>query len=170
MTNLTQNPAAEVTTPVVSCHSNEPANAAISHGTILLVEDDPTVSEIVSQLVVSLGYEVVSAPSAGDAVLEFRKHQKCIDMMLTDRLMPGVNGLELAEIVCQINPALKVIFMSGQLPEAVPEGQTINFLQKPFSRDDLARKLAEVMHLPSPAPASQVIEDPDLHPQPALVR
>jgi CheY-like chemotaxis protein len=158
--SLTPNPAADLT-----------ANVSYFQGTILLVEDEPTVQEVVSQLITSLGYGVVCAASAGDAVLELRKHQECIDIMLTDRLMPGVSGTELSEIVRQINPALKIILMSGHLPEALPKSQMMNFLQKPFGRGELACKLAEVMQQPaSAALPSQVTEDPTLHPQPAPAR
>jgi CheY-like chemotaxis protein len=159
MTNsLTLNPAAGLT-----------ASASSLHGTILLVEDDPTVREIVCQLIVSLGYKVFSATGAGDAVIEFRKHQECIDIVLTDLLMPPANGRELAEMICKISPRLKVIFMSGNLPETLPDGQTMNFLQKPFSRDELGCKLAEVMQQP-PSGLPKATEDLALHLQPGPVR
>src|SRR5258708_22449926 len=114
-------------------------------GTILLVEDDPMVSEIASELIVSLGYKVLLAASPEEAVLEFQKHQECIDVLLTDHLMPVMDGPELAKVLHRINPEIKVILMSGRPPDALPEGQTIYFLQKPFSRNELACKLAEVM-------------------------
>jgi CheY-like chemotaxis protein len=155
---LTPDPAADQTT-----------GASSARGTVLLVEDDPMVSEIVSELIVSLDYQVLSAASPADAIVEFRKHQKCIDIMLTDWLMPGSNGQELADTVYRIKPELKIIFMSGRLPDEAPTGRVMHFLQKPFGRDDLRRKLAEVIQQATPALAPQATEDPDLRPQPAPV-
>jgi two-component system cell cycle sensor histidine kinase/response regulator CckA len=158
-TSIKHDPAADLSTSVSS-----------PLGTILLVEDDPMVSEIVSQLIVSLGYNVLPAASAEEAVLEFQKHQECIDVLLTDHLMPAMDGPELAEVLHQINPEIKVILMSGRPPDALPEGQTICFLQKPFSRDELACKLAEVMQQSPSAALPQATEDPALHRQPIPAR
>jgi len=144
-------------------------NHTLTHhpaATVLLVEDDPPVFEIVSLLLASLGYRVVPAASAEDAIAHVRKDQPGIDILLTDVLMPGMKGRQLAEIIGEIDPKIKIIFMSGHFPELLPPDMPGNFLQKPFGRKELARKMAEVVQQ---LPCSPSTEAPSLHLQPELV-
>jgi two-component system cell cycle sensor histidine kinase/response regulator CckA len=131
--------------------------------TILLVEDYRPVLEIVTLLLTSLGYGVVSAASAADAITHVRNHPAEIDIMLTDLMMPGMKGRQLAEIVAEIDPEIKIIFMSGQFPELPSPEMTENFLQKPFGRKELARKIAEVVQQ---LPSSPSTKDPSPRLQP----
>jgi len=138
-----------------------------SAATILLVEDDRAVLEIVTLLLANLGYEVVSAASAADAITHVRNHPAEIDILLTDLMMPGMKGRELADIVGVIDPEIKIVFMSGQFPETEPRDIPGNFLQKPFGRKELASKMAEVTQQ---LPCLPLTEAPSLHLQPESVR
>ncbi len=135
--------------------------------TVLLVEDDLPVLEIVSLLLANLGYSVVPAASAEEAINQLRKHHAGIDILLTDLLMPGMKGKQLAEIISEIDPEIKIIFMSGNLSDLLPPDILGNFLQKPFGRNELARKMAEVVQQ---LPCSHSMKAPSLHLQPELAR
>ena len=135
--------------------------------TILLVEDDRPVLEIVTLLLTTLGYGVVSVASAADAIAHVRNHPAEIDILLTDLMMPEMKGRQLAEIVGEIDPEIKIILMSGQFPETPPQDMSENFLQKPFGRKELAAKLAEVMQQ---LPYSSSPKDPNHHQQPEFAR
>lgn len=134
--------------------------------TVLLVEDDLPVLEVVSMLLANLGYRVISTASAEDAITQAREHQPGIDIMLTDLLMPGMKGRQLAEIIGEIDPDIKIIFMSGNFSDLDPQDIRENFLQKPFGRRELAQKMAEVVQqLPCPP----LTGAPGLHLQPESV-
>lgn len=140
-------------------------NLTHSPVSVLLVEDDRAVLEIVTLLLTHLGYGVVSVASATDAITHLRNHPAEIDILLTDLMMPGMKGRQLAEIVGEIDPEIKIICMSGQFPELPAAEMPQNFLQKPFGRKELASKLAEVTQQ---LPCSHSIEAPSLHQQPGL--
>jgi two-component system cell cycle sensor histidine kinase/response regulator CckA len=126
-----------------------PAEAAIimpsSLGTVLLVEDEEGIREVTSMLLSHLRYSVICAACGADAIEKYRQHQGSIDVLLTDVVMPGMNGLKLAETLAAIDPDLKIIIMSGYPGEDDAEGTHVPFLQKPFTTDKLAKALREVM-------------------------
>jgi PAS domain S-box-containing protein len=118
---------------------------------ILLVEDEAAVRSLLRRFLDSQGYRVVEA-SNGDAALDLAEtNNGGFDLLLTDLVMPGMGGFELAKRLEQHLPGLHVIFMSGYSEEAVrdPEAESTmtaeNFLQKPFSTDLLARRLRDVL-------------------------
>jgi signal transduction histidine kinase/CheY-like chemotaxis protein len=122
-----------------------PEIAALARGTILVVDDEEAVRRTTARLVQSLGYEVLDASNATQAVHRSASHRGPIDLLLCDIAMPGEDGRELAAELVKTRTNLKVVFMSGysnDLQEMRVEGAL--FLQKPFSRDELARKLAEL--------------------------
>ena len=126
-----------------------PAEAAIimpsSLGTVLLVEDEEGIREVTSILLSHLNYSVICAACAADAIEKFRQYQGSIDVLLTDVVMPGMNGLKLAETLVSLDPDLRVIVMSGYPGEDGSEDPARPFLQKPFTTDKLAKAMREVM-------------------------
>jgi PAS domain S-box-containing protein len=108
-------------------------------GTILLVEDETLVRDLVAKMLAQNGYEVVDAPDALAAV-ELAQ-ERVYDLLLTDVVMPKLNGRQLAEQIRECLPDLHVVYMSGYAPEAVLDGGRLDkgefFLQKPFSVGDL---------------------------------
>ncbi len=114
------------------------------HETILLVEDDPQALEIGKRMVERLGYRVLTAAAPGEAVRVAREHAHEIDLLITDVIMPEMNGLDLVKNLAPLCPGLKHLFMSGYaLHGVLDEGE--NFIQKPFSMQTLAAKMREVL-------------------------
>ena len=116
--------------------------------TILLVDDEDGVRRLVQAILQSNGYSVIDAASGGAALAAFEKNAHKIDMVLTDVVMPQMDGFELGERLAEKNPALKVLFMSGyrDSPIASPAGQPPRpFLHKPFTPDTLLAKVRETL-------------------------
>ena len=115
--------------------------------TILLVEDDAPVQELVFHLLTSNGYDVLLADSYSAEPLSL-KHERPIDVLLTDVVMPGINGRKLAENLLKIHPEMKVVFMSGYTDDIIIQQgilrQDIPFLQKPFTAVQLLRMIRSV--------------------------
>jgi PAS domain S-box-containing protein len=117
--------------------------------TVLLVEDEPAVREMTQRALEAYGYKVVSAYSGEDALQSVSAKQGPINLLLTDVVMPGMSGPELAERVRQDYPSIAVIFMSGHISDAVLrqgiEAGEAHFVQKPFTTTGLATKLRHVL-------------------------
>jgi CheY-like chemotaxis protein len=114
-------------------------------GTVLVVDDEDAVRKTTARLVKSLGYEVYAAATMSEAVERATAHAGTIDMLVCDIAMPGEDGRDLAAELVRLRPELKVLFMSGyssDMQEMRLDGAL--FVQKPFSRDELAQKLAEL--------------------------
>lgn len=111
--------------------------------TILLVEDEPAVLRVTARLLTQLGYRVLSAGHAHDALVVARTHEAAIHLLLTDVLMPDMNGVELARAVQALLPDIRVLFMSGYtadtLRDAKPDGRATLLVQKPFGREAMSR-------------------------------
>jgi len=117
--------------------------------TILLAEDEAALREVAAEYLRAKGYQVVEAGTA-EAALELCKScQSTIDLLISDIVMPGSDGLSLAREVSTLRPALRMIFMSGYTDRALgPElrSQNVTFFQKPFSLDALARKIHAMLN------------------------
>jgi len=126
------------------------AAGAKSGETILLVEDEPPVRDLIRRVLSGLGYTVLEASSAVEALAAWRAAPAPIHLLITDVVMPGgMDGRELAERLAVQGPGLRVLFISGYTPGAaahrglLPAGG--QFLQKPFSPAALGRKVREVL-------------------------
>jgi two-component system, cell cycle sensor histidine kinase and response regulator CckA len=115
-------------------------------GTILLVEDEPTLRRVARMLLEKLGYRVLEAPS-GEAALEiYAERQQDIDLVLLDVVMPGLNGLQTLERLRALDPQVRVILCSGvaDTEEAsLPDG--VSFMPKPFPLETLSQKVAAAL-------------------------
>ncbi len=117
--------------------------------TILLVEDELYVLRLAQKMLVSLGYHVLAANSPGEAMKLAEIHSKEIRLLLTDAVMPGMNGRELAKRVQKIKSDIPCLFISGYTADEIaPQGildEGMNFIQKPFSMQLLGVKVRESM-------------------------
>jgi CheY-like chemotaxis protein len=118
-------------------------------GTILLVEDNLEVRKLVQDILTGLGYFVIEAAHAEEAILAIETHPERIDLMVSDIVMPGLSGFELAERLALIRPDIRVLYMSGYYDhEAVTRAlldPRVAYLHKPFGPDELASKVAEMI-------------------------
>jgi CheY-like chemotaxis protein len=117
--------------------------------TLLLVEDEPGLRELAQTVLASAGYRVLVASHPQEAVGICEKEAGPIHLMLTDVVMPGMSGRDLADHFAFSKPEMKVLYMSGYTDDAVVDHgvlkEGMNFLQKPFSPDVLLRKVREVL-------------------------
>ena len=122
---------------------------AVGAETILLVEDEPAVREVVRRMLAQRGYRVLLAACGDAALSEFQTSGAHIDLLLTDVIMPGISGREMAMRFRELHPSAKVLFMSGYAEEpAIPPdscGSGTPSIQKPFTGDDLARRVRDLM-------------------------
>jgi CheY-like chemotaxis protein len=116
--------------------------------TILVVEDDATVRSIISDALQDLGYNVLAASDARFAI-PFLQSKNAIDLLISDVILPHVNGRKLAEMARTLRPRLKVLFVSGYSEEAMVRGDFIDagtdMLSKPFALDTLGAKVHEMI-------------------------
>jgi two-component system, cell cycle sensor histidine kinase and response regulator CckA len=117
--------------------------------TILLVEDEAGVRALVHKTLARLGYRVLAADSATEALYQCRLHSGPIDMLLTDVVMPGLGGGELAREITRIHPGIRVLFMSGYTAEGISHQGILRtgaaFLEKPFTLQGLTSKIEDVL-------------------------
>ncbi len=156
--HLSERLADNVLAPISNHCSLDQAAETEPLGTVLLVEDEDPIREIASWMISILGYRVISAASGAEALLEFRKANGSIDVVITDVLMPRMNGLQLVESLREIDAALKVIFISGFFSDACQLPPDVIRIQKPFFRSILAAKLTEALGTTPSTPG------PDRHP------
>ena len=118
-------------------------------GTVLLVEDEEGLRSLMEDLVVSLGFEVLPASRADEAIEVARRHRGRIDVLLTDLVMPGRNGRELASVLRAMRPDVAVVMMSGYASDVLPGGKDYSpderLLHKPFTRAQLSATLRDVL-------------------------
>jgi two-component system cell cycle sensor histidine kinase/response regulator CckA len=112
--------------------------------TILLVEDEPTVRSLFATALTRAGYTVYDARNGEEAVKVFEEHRDAIDLLLTDLRMPYMNGAELARELRGRKNDLKLLCISGY-PGSVATTVVSDFLAKPFSRDEMLKKVREVL-------------------------
>jgi PAS domain S-box-containing protein len=117
--------------------------------TIMVVEDDPSVRELVRLMLEARGYAVLTVEDAEEAARVCRDCPGGVDLLLTDVVMPEVGGRDLAERLAEISPSMRILFMSGYSDEAVYRHGEISpnaaFIEKPFTERTLAGKVREVL-------------------------
>jgi CheY-like chemotaxis protein len=132
--------------------------------TILLVEDEKLVLELVRQTLEADGYQVLACNDPAEAVERVAKYEEEIDMVVTDIVMPGMNGRVLYEKISELRPNLKVLYMSGYAANAIiNRGMVepgIHYIQKPFSVAAISKKVRDVLDatsVPEGLPTTTVI-------------
>jgi len=130
-----------------------PSSLARGTETVLLAEDEQDVREVTREFLESAGYTVLEAPG-GDAALEISgAHSGTIDLLITDMIMPGISGQELARKMRALRDGIRVIYMSGYSEHAAGEAAKCDVaavvLTKPFSRSVLLRTVRDILPIPT---------------------
>jgi two-component system cell cycle sensor histidine kinase/response regulator CckA len=122
--------------------------------TILLVDDCEPLRQLTRMFLETFGYKVLECGDSGEALRMAEEHSGALPLMITDVVMPGFSGPELAEKLASARPETRVLYTSGYTAEEfardVAPGADRAFLTKPFSRDDLVRKVRELLDFPVP--------------------
>jgi signal transduction histidine kinase/ActR/RegA family two-component response regulator len=117
--------------------------------TILLVEDEPAILHIATKMLERLRYRVLAAGTPGEAIRLAKEHRGRIDLLMTDVVMPEMNGRDLAKNIQSLYPDIRLLFMSGYTANVIAlQGVLdpgVHFLQKPFSLEQLMAKLREAL-------------------------
>lgn len=117
--------------------------------TILLAEDEPTLRALVRTMLQRCGYTVLEAKDGQEALRICREHEGAIDLLMSDVVMPGMNGSELAERATALRPKLRVLLVSGYTDDVICRHgileKGIPFLQKPYAPDLLAQKIRDIL-------------------------
>lgn len=121
----------------------------VGNETILLVDDEPMIIEVGSQLLEQLGYRVYTAEGGKEAIEVYRQYKDTIDLVILDMIMPDMNGAECFEQIREIKPSVKVLLSSGysidgQATEILKRGCN-GFIQKPFNLIQMSRKIREIL-------------------------
>jgi PAS domain S-box-containing protein len=116
---------------------------------ILLVDDDPAVLTIVSSMLTNRGYEIIGAADGAEAIARFETRDSPIELVISDLIMRGLDGRETTDRIRAIEPATKVLYMSGYTDDATIRSGALSagtaFIQKPFSGDALASCVRELL-------------------------
>ena len=122
-----------------------PAELPGGSETILIVDDEVHIVSMLNQILSKIGYKIISATNSTQAIARAKEHQGNIDLVLSDVIMPDMNGIELLNLLRENRPGVKAIFMSGYTNsmaiDAVGMDANTVFLQKPFTFEDLAKKI-----------------------------
>jgi signal transduction histidine kinase len=149
-------PVREAPAPAADAPAAAPAAPAIaapvadpSGQTLLLVEDEDEIRELAMIMLEGKGYNVIPAADAEEAIVKAEQNQGKIDALITDVVMPRINGVQLAEILAKKMPDLRILFVSGHCRESVqPETLATNradYLQKPYRSESLLTAVAQIL-------------------------
>lgn len=127
----------------------EPVGPVATQETVLLVEDEQSVRELTFKMLQKLGYRILTANGGAEALEISRSHTGPISILVTDVVMPGMSGRQLADVLKASRPEMKVLFLSGYTEDTIVHhgvlDENVQFLPKPFSREVLGRKLRAVL-------------------------
>lgn len=113
--------------------------------TILIVDDEAAITKAASEILKSFGYNVLTATCTNDAVKTAEEYDDNINVLITDMIMPDMNGKELADKISHIYPEIKTLFISGYYSDILSSQNEEYFLQKPFSMNELANKVGMIL-------------------------
>jgi signal transduction histidine kinase/ActR/RegA family two-component response regulator len=139
---------AEVQACAVLEPGKDATDAVFSGETVLIVEDAEPLRDLICQALKTSGCNVLSAPEAQEALRVLNQHKGLIHILVTDVIMPGMNGPALAKQVREMRPGIKILYMTGYSGEFVRSDMLIpgvSFIQKPFTPADLRRKIRKML-------------------------
>ncbi len=128
----------------------DPVQPRSQSATILLVEDEPAIPKLIRRTLAGAGYELLVARDGDEALRVAGQHRGVIDLLLTDIVMPGMNGFELVKQIGRAHPETTVLFVSGYSRDSTSVRSGLRtagraFLLKPFTQDALLAKIKDVL-------------------------
>ena len=138
-------------------------SAAVAAGseTILVVEDEPGVREMARRMLAASGYVVLTASDAAEALQLLADHRSVVHLMLTDVVMPGMSGPDLALLAADARPRMKILFTSGNTENAalrlITRDTKKSFIGKPYARAELLKKVRETLDSPANGTGSRLL-------------
>jgi CheY-like chemotaxis protein len=137
------------TEAVLETEECQPLAPARGSETVLLVEDEPAILKMISMMLERLGYTVLATGTPDEAVRLAEEYSSRIDILMTDVIMPGMNGRNLAKSLLSIYPDIRVLYMSGYTANVIAHhgvlDEGVHFIQKPFSMKDLSAKIRQAL-------------------------
>ncbi|HEX5450315.1 MAG TPA: GAF domain-containing protein [Gaiellaceae bacterium] len=138
--------AMEASGPAAAVAATKPVAGT---GTVLLVEDENVVRQLVAEILESNGYAVLQAADGASAIEVLRRHVGGLELLLTDVVMPGMSGRDVARAVTTMRPGTPVLYMSGYTDSAIDKHGVlepgVHFVQKPFSAAELTTRIREIV-------------------------
>ena len=117
--------------------------------TILIVDDEPLISHLCKSILEMLGYSILTANGQDEAIRLVKEYADRIDLLLTDIVMPGMNGRELSHRILALKPSIKCLYMSGYAEDFIIRQRVledgVKYVSKPFSIKELADKVRDVL-------------------------
>ena len=117
--------------------------------TVLVVDDEPEIRKLVAAMIGQFGYQTLTADSGEHALTLYRHHNQPLALLVTDVVAPGMSGPMLADKLCELQPDLKVLYISGYDNTHVVQKYVVErghaLLAKPFTVDELRRKMGELL-------------------------
>ena len=117
--------------------------------TVLLVDDENTVTDVLEKALILMGYKVILARDGGKALEVYRKNQEAIAVVILDMIMPGISGGKTYDLLKEVNPGVKVILASGYSEDGeaaqIMSRGCDGFIQKPFGIKELSKKIREIL-------------------------
>lgn len=142
-------PALAVTAIEAQAIAATPPTAHMPRQTVLVVDDDEAIREVAADILVDHGFTVVTAASGQEGIDQFRRLQTQVDVVLLDMKMPGMNGKQTYQVLRELEPTIKVIFMSGysesEVTTQLGDGQPLPFLSKPYSAELLTQQVRQLL-------------------------
>jgi len=146
-------PVAEAPAPAPTGRREPDPAPGTAVGTLLLVDDDPNFLFVAANILRPAGFHVLEAESGQAALERAEQHTGKIDLLVTDMMMPGMNGRQLAQRFTKLRPGVRVLYISGVVDEGSArdaiEGEAADFLGKPFEADTFTAKVRELLRTSS---------------------
>jgi DNA-binding NtrC family response regulator len=142
-------------TPVELAEAEQRAHQMRGNETVLVCEDEGGIRKVVTTMLTKQGYRVLEAATPQEAIGRLQKESETIDLLVTDIVMPQINGFELAKTARELREGIRVLYMSGYTDSQVNANWTVDqntpFLHKPFTASTLAHKVREALSGPAAA-------------------
>ena len=146
-------PVAEAPAPAPTGKREPDPAPGTAVATLLLVDDDPSFLFVAANILRPAGFHVLEAESGQAALERAEQHTGKIDLLVTDMMMPGMNGRQLAQRFTKLRPGVRVLYISGVVDEGSArdaiEGEAADFLGKPFEADTFTAKVRELLRASS---------------------